>query len=294
MSPTSLNQQTQSLAERLARLQPAMDDTLARLSSGSRLVRPSSDPIGVGLAARYEGRQKRLEAAAVNLQNGASRLQMTDSFLKKLGEAAERMSELATLTGNPSMNPQDRAVYEIEFKGLQEQFRAMIGGTTAEIGGTGDIDEPQGSFQGRQLFGAAPAGGENLVAGAEADVVIRLPEINLRQGAIVHVFHQDAAGEFTFSINDGDAVARIKDAVDQIAASRASVGGAQNRIELAGSALTTAQTNTEAALSSIRDTDVALETTALSRRQMLEEATTAMLAQARDVPRQLLPLLTAR
>lgn len=294
MSPSSLNQQTQSLAERLARLQPAMEDTLARLSSGSRLVRPSSDPVGVGLAARYEGRQKRLEAAAINLQNGASRLQMTDSFLKKLGEAAERMGELAMLTGNPALNVEDRAVYDVEFKGLQEQFRAMIGGTTAEIGGTSDINEPQGQFQSRSLFGAAPAGGDNLVAGAEADVVIRLPELNLRQGAIVHVFHQDAAGEFTFNITDSDAVARIKAAVDQIAGGRAAVGGAQNRIELAGSALTTAETNAEAALSRIRDTDVATETTALSRRQMLEEATTAMLAQARDVPRQLLPLLSAR
>src|SRR5690606_11927976 len=116
MSPTSIIQQTQSRAERLARLQPAMDDTLARLSSGSRLVRPSSDPIGVGLAARYDGRQKRLEAAAINLQNGASRLQMTDSFLKKLGEAAERMGELSVLTNNVALNDQDRAVYEIEFK----------------------------------------------------------------------------------------------------------------------------------------------------------------------------------
>lgn len=294
MSLTSINQQTQSLAERLARLQPAMDDTLARLSSGSRLVRPSSDPVGIGLAARYEGRQKRLEAAAVNLQNGASRLQMTDSFLKKLGEAAERMGELATLAQNPSLNVEDRSVYEIEFKGLQEQFRALIGGTTAEIGGTADIDDPQGKFQDRPLFGAAPVGGENLVAGAESDVVIRLPETNLRQGAIVHIFRQDPAGEFAFTISDSDAVDRIKAAVDQIAAGRASVGGAQNRIELAGSALTTAQTNAEAALSRIRDADIATETTSLARRQMLEEATTAMLAQARDVPRQLLPLLSAR
>jgi len=294
MSPTSLNQQTQSLAERLARLQPAMDDTLARLSSGSRLVRPSLDPIGTGLASRYEGRQKRFEAAAVNLQNGASRLQMTDSFLAKLGQATERMSELATLNGNPALNAEDRHVYELEFIGLQKQLRAMIGGTTAEIGGTSDVAEPQGQFQGRTLFGEAPAGGENLTAGAEHDVVIRLPEVNLRTGATAVIFAQDAAGEFTFKISDGSAVAKIKAAVDQLAAGRAAVGGAQNRIDLASSALATEQTNAEAALSRIRDTDVATETTALSRRQMLEEATTAMLAQARDVPRQLLPLLTAR
>lgn len=292
MSPISLNQQTKSLAERLARLQPSIDDSLARLSSGSRLVRPSSDPIGIGLSARYEGRQKRLEAAAVNLQNGASRLQMTDSMLAKLGLATERMSELAALTRSPALNESDRAVYAEEFSGLQRQLRQMVGGTAAEIGGTSDVD-PQGIFQGRTLFGPMP-GGEMLLAGAEADSVIQLPEINLRQGAMLALFEQDAQGNFNASVFDTDIVEAIKSAVDQLAHGRATIGGAQNRIDLASGALTTAETNLEAALSRIRDTDVATETTALSRRQMLEEANTAMLAQARDVPRQLLPLLSAR
>lgn len=294
MSVVSLNQQTQMLAERLARLQPAMDDTLARLSSGSRLVRPSSDPIGTGLAARYDGNAKRLDAAAVNLQNGASRLQMTDSLLAGLGRAIERMSELASLTRNPSLNDQDRAVYEAEFIGLQEQLRSVVGGTTAEIGGTTDLTSPQGQFQGRILFGPAPAGGEQLVAGAEGDEVISLPEINLRQGGTLALFAQDAGGAFTLTVHDASTVATIKAALDQIASGRAAIGGAQSRINLAGGAIATAQANSEAALSRIRDTDIATETTALARRQMVEQATTAMLAQARDVPRQLLPLLSSR
>ena len=292
MMSVSLHQQTHSLAQRLARLQPAMDDTLARLSSGSRLTKPSDDPIGVGVSARYDARQRRLEAAAVNLQNGASRLQITDSALAGIGRSLERMGELATLTGDAVQSPADREVYAQEFSALQEQLRSLVGGTIAEIGGMSDVTHPQGSFQGRPLFG--PSGGEALAAGANADEQIALPELNLRQGPMLAILQQDGSGEFTLQIGSPGAIAAIKAASEAIGLSRAEVGGAQSRIDFAASAIVTAQTNTEAALSRIRDTDLATETTTLARRQMLAESHVAMLAQAREVPRQLLPLLSAR
>jgi flagellin len=290
----SLNQQTNTLAQRLARLQPALDDSIARLSSGSRLTRPADDPIGVGLVARYEARQKRLEAAEINLQNGASRLQTTDSLLGGLAQALGRMGELATLSQNAVMNADDRQNYASEFKSLQEQIRNVIGGTTAEIGGTTDVPSPQGAFQGRELFGPPPAGGEVLYAGADEDAKITLPDINLRQGSVLAIFAQDPGGAFTLTIDNPNAVTMLSAATGQLSLGRSAVGGAQSRIEFASSAITTAQTNAEAALSRIRDTNVATETTLLTRRQMVEEANTAMLAQAREVPRQLLPLLSSR
>ncbi len=294
MTTISLHQQTQSLAQRLARLQPGMDETLARLSSGTKLTRPSADPIGVGVAARYDARQRRYDAAAVNLQNGASRLQTTDSALAGMARTLERLSELATLTGNAVQSPADREVYNREFVALQEQLRSMIGGTTADIGGTSDVTSPQGSYEGRALFGAPPAGGEFLAAGAEGDEQIALPDANLRQGPMLAIFQQDGTGAFTLQIDAPGTVAAIKAATDQIATKRAAVGGAQSRIEFASSAIATAQTNAEAALSRIRDTDVASESTTLARRQMLEQSHVAMLTQAREVPRHLLPLLSNR
>jgi flagellin len=294
MSLISLHQQTHSLAQRLSRLQPSIDDSLARLSSGKRLGRPADDPIGVGIAARYDAQQKRLDAATVNLQNGASRLQITDSLLSGLGRTLSRMGELASLANGVSLSAADREVYSQEFRVLQDQIRVVIGGTTAEIGGTSDLPTPQGSFQGRPLFGPGPAGGDWLVAGADATNRIALPEINLRQGTIRAVFEQDSNGEFTFAISTPGALGVIKAAVDQIATGRAAVGGAQSRIEFAGSSIATAQTNAEAALSRIQDTDIATETTLLARRQMLAQSHTAMVAQARDVPRQLIPLLHSR
>lgn len=290
MQNVSAQFHARELATGLSRLQPDLNATFARLSSGNRLDQPAVDVAGTGRAAKLDAEQARFRAVEVNLQNGASRLQSTVGHLTVMSRVLSRLSELATLAvGNPAQNSWDTAQYDAEFRQLQDQLRATIGGTTAEIGGTADIASPLGTFQGRTLFGPGP--GETLTVGLLAPDNVTLPVANLRTGATRAVIAQDGAGDHTLAINSPTTAGVLRDALDQVTASLAVVGSVESRVQQAGALAVTRRTNQEAALSAIRDTDIATETTRLSRLQMVQEAHTAMLAQAREATQSLLPLL---
>lgn len=293
MQSVSTQFHARDLAAGLSRLQPDFTATLARLSSGNRLDQPSVDVAGAGRAAKLDAEQARFRAVEVNLQNGSSRLQSTVGQLNVMSRVITRLNELSTLaTGNPTQNPLDTAQYEVEFRQLQQHLRATIGGTTAEIGGTADVPNPTGKFQGRELFGPGP--GETLTIGLHQSESLTLPVTNLRTGAVGSVIAQDGAGEPTLTIGAPGTAGVLREALDQVLNSLAAVGATESRVQQAAVVAVTRRTNQEAALSSIRDTDIAAETTRLSRLQIVQEAHTAMLAQAREATQSLLPLLARR
>ncbi len=279
----------QSLAAGLSRLQPLLDASNSRISSGQRIDRPASDISGVGMASKLDGQQARLEAVEVNLQNGMSRSQVATAQLSTLSRIVTRLSELSTLQNNPVQTDATRQLYATEATELQNQLRQTIGGTTAEVGGESDVGRPLGVFNGRELFGSD--GGDVIAIGLQSDEKVTLPSVDLRHGAMGLLFQQDGSGNFTFDISDAGAGSVLNAALDQLSAGQAEIGAVQSRLELAASATTTARTNTEAALSSIRDVDIAQETTTYTRLQILSESYTAMVAQARDANAKLLPLL---
>ncbi len=289
MTPTVTHQSARDLAAGLARLQPLIDASTSRASGGDRLDRPSRDIAGLGRAAKIDGTQARWSAVKVNLQNVSSQLQVSTDQLRGLNQIVTRLSELATLYQNPVQSVDDRATYALEAEGLQAQLRQIVGGTTAEIGGTADIDRPLGRFNGRNLFG--PDGGEEVALGMDHRDTAKLPVIDLRVGAMGDLVHQDGSGNFTLGLGDATALATLDDALAQIGSAQAEVGSLQSRVESAGRVAVMAHTNGEAALSEIRDTDVAEETTRYTRLQILSEGHTAMLAQAREATAKLLPLL---
>ncbi len=280
-----------SLAAGLTRADARLDTVSARVSSGRRIDRPAADSAGVGQVAHLDSEQTRLRAAEVNVQNGVSRLQATDSQLSVMGKIVTRLSELASLATGPAQVSSDRAQYAAEFGQLQSQLRQIVGGSATEIGGAG-VNEPLGRFNDRELFGSGPA--DRLAIGAESADSLALPVINLRQGAVGALIKQDSAGNFTQSLAAGDSAAlgeTLRAALAQIGDSRALVGAGQSRLGLAAGMLATADANREAALGSIQDADLAAETTEMARLKILSEGHTAMLVQARDVTAKLLPLL---
>lgn len=294
MSSLPLAQNSLGLAANLARLGDLADAASARVSSGRRLDRPSTDPAAVGQVSRLDGESTRLRAVEINLQNGVSRLQATTGQLDVLGRLTTRLSELASLAADPIRSPADTASYATEFTQLQTQLRQIIGGTSAEIGGSG-VASAQGAFNQQELFG--PAAGDTLVIGEAPPARYQPPVLNLRTGALGDLIRQDASGAFTLQLDASTAPAitrGLQAATTQIADAQAQVGAGLSRLDFAASVATTAATNHEAALSAIRDTDLATELTALSRYKILNESHTAMLAQARDASAKLLPLLARR
>lgn len=289
MSSTSFSITSNNLAQGLGRTQEFLGRSVSRLGLGERIATPSDDPPGVGTIAKLDSQTRRNHAASTNVQNAISHLQTSDGMMAKLGTMLTRLSELATRARDPQQNTGDIALYGEEFRTLLQQVRDTIGGTTAQIGGTADLNDPIGMFNGRQLFG--PDSGMTLHIGAGSEQVLTIAPSNLRVGAMASLITQDASGNFLLDVSDASAIADVDNALGQLAAERANLGGTQSRLVLIGQTLTVEGENLDAAVSRIRDADVARETTQVTKLKLLSETGTAMLTQANQSPRAVLRLL---
>jgi flagellin len=253
--------------------------SLARLSSGSKIVKPSDDAAGLAVSEKLQAQNARLMAANTNVQNAQSYVQTADGFLKSMNQMLTRMSELTAMAKDVTKNSSDIDLYNAEFVALKAQLLGTIGdGATT----------PLGSFNGISLFGPN-ATGLVVTIGEATTQTMTISEINLRAttSAVAQLVSLVGAGGFDVR-NSG---ALVVSAIQQIANERATLGAVQSRLEVASAQLQVQYENLEAAISRIRDVDVAEEATALAKAQILVQSGTAMLAQANSVPQSVLRLL---
>lgn len=289
MSAINANLQALQTAAALGCNQDLMNDSLNRLSSGSKMISVADNPVGAGIAGDMTSQNQRLTAAATNIQNAVSYTQTGSDILSAVGSVLERMSEIATLVQGTTQNSSDVGGYQTEFQGLQDQLRNTIGGTTAEIGGTSDVSSPLGSFDGIALFGANPSGYQ-VVLGASAGESMTIPATNLQTGAMLGLIQQDSSGNYTVNISSVSAT-DLTSAIQQVAQDQSSLGAAQERLDLASSTVQTQSQNLGSAISQINDVDVASQSTALATYNVLVQADAAMLAQANSMSAAALKLL---
>jgi len=290
MSVINTNIQAIAAARNLNASQEALGRSLTRLSSGSKIVNPSDDAAGLAVSEKLDAQNRRVKAATTNVQNAISYVQTADGFMSGMTKILSRMSELAILAKDVTKNTTDIALYQEEFNALQDQLRATIGGTTADIGGTADIDTPLGAFNGITLFGAN-ATGLTVTIGQAVGQDMTIPESNLRDGSMLDIIDQNSSGAYALSVTDTDAIGKITSAIQDVATERASLGASQSRLELAAKTLQVEYENLGAAISRIRDVDVAEESTQYAKYSILVQSGTAMLAQANQTPKSVLSLL---
>ena len=290
MSVINTNMQAISAARNLDRSQEMLGRSLNRLSSGSKIVNPSDDAAGLAVSEKLDAQGLRVRAASTNVQNAVSYLQTTDGFMGGMTKILSRMSELGILAKDVTKNSTDTDLYNQEFSALQDQLRATIGGTTAEIGGTTDITTPLGAFNGITLFGPNAAG-LTVTIGQAVGQNMTIPESNLRTGAMLGIVTQDNAGVYAMKATDPGAIDAISNTIQQVATQRATLGASQSRLELAATTLQVESENLSSAISRIRDVDVAQESTNLAKYNILVQSGTAMLAQANQMPQSVLKLL---
>jgi flagellin len=290
MSVINTNIQAIAAARNLNASQEMLGRSLTRLSSGSKIVNPSDDAAGLAVSEKLDAQGRRVKAATTNVQNAVSFVQTADGFMGGMTKILSRMSELAILAKDVTKNSTDVALYQQEFTALQDQLRATIGGTTAEIGGTADIDAPLGAFNGITLFGAN-ASGLTVTIGQAVGQDMTIAESNLRQDDMLGIIGQDGSGAYSLSVTDSNAIADITGAIQQVATERSTLGAAQSRLELAATTLQVEGENLGAAISRIRDVDVAEESTQFAKYNILVQSGTAMLAQANKTPEAVLRLL---
>jgi len=150
-------------------------------------------------------------------------------------------------------------------------------------------------FNGVKLFGndalIAPPNAGLTATGDASGEEMTIPQINLRDGAMGSIIAQDNAGNFLISVTSPNVTNSLDSAGTDVSDERASVGSAQSRLEQVASRLSVEGENLSAAISRIRDVNVADESTQYAKYNILSQAGTAMLAQANQVPQAALKLL---
>lgn len=289
MTAINTNIQATLAARNLDQSQQMLGRSLNRLSSGSKIVNPADDSAGLAVSSKLDAQSLRVQAALTNVQNAVSYLQTSDDFMGGITKILSRMSELSTLAKDVTKSPSDVAVYAKEFTSLQDQLRTTIGGSTAEIGGSAGVVTPTGAFNGTQLFGSSA--GITLSIGQAVGQTLTLPTANLRTGAMLDLIQQDASGNYTLNFDDATALDSLSNTLQQVATDRATLGGAQSRLNLAAATLQVEGENLSSTISRIRDVDVAQESTQLAKYNILVQSGTSMLAQANQMPAAVLKLL---
>lgn len=258
----------------LAASNTALQKSLNRLSSGSKIVTPADDAGGLAVSMKISAAAKRSGAVATNIGNSVSLLQTQDGALKVAAKVLDRMSELKTLYGDPTKNSTDLANYDSEFTALKSQLTSVAGET----------------FNGKALFGS---GASFSVAVTEDGSTSS--QVTMAARDLLAVGSSGGVGALTGSSATNLGAINLTDittAIQNVATMRAQNGAEQSRLGFASELITVNKANLEAASSRIVDVDVAQESTQLARWNTLVQAGTAMLSQANGSAQTALRLLS--
>ena len=247
--------------------------SMQRLSSGLRVNSAKDDSAGLAIAERMNAQVKGMNVAIRNANDAISLSQTAEGALGKVGDSLQRMRELAVQSANASNSTSDRSNLNAEYQELAKEVTRVLTGTT---------------FNGTDLLSTAATltfqVGANNVTTDQIDIATG----DLTAGAGITAV---VAGDITTDTNALSAMDDLDDAIDEITTARAGFGAAQNRFDSVISNLQVAAENTAASRGRIMDADFAMETSNLSRGQILQQAGTAMVAQANQLPQGVLSLL---
>lgn len=263
-----------------------LDGNIERLSSGMRINRAGDDASGLAVSEKLRSQIRGLQRASTNAQDGISFIQTTEGYLQNAQDIMQRIRELAVQSSNGIYTAEDRMQIQVEVSQLVDEIDRIA--SHAEFNGMNMLT---GRF--------AAEGAENTVT---ASMYFHIGA-NMDQRIRVHVGTMTAAGLGVRNVGDNEilslsnpdsanmAIGTIDDALMAISKQRADLGAYQNRLEYAMRGLDVGRENLQAAESRIRDTDMAAEMVSFTRNQILQQAGTAMLAQANISPQSVLQLL---
>ena len=266
----TINTNLQSLNSQraLTGSQSSLSTSMARLSSGLRVNSAKDDAAGLAIAERMNAQVKGMNVAIRNANDGISYAQTAEGALGKVGENLQRMRELAVQAANGTNGTVDVGSMGKEYAELKAENQRLIDGT---------------KFNGNAVFNGAAV---NFQIGAGTTAAV--DQISVAALTITNTL---GTGALTDNASGVTEMAALDTALDTVNAARATLGATQNRFEAVVSNLQVAAENQSAARSRIMDADFASETANLSRAQILQQAGTAMLAQANQLPQNVLSLL---
>ncbi|MGZ8094884.1 MAG: flagellin N-terminal helical domain-containing protein [Methylosarcina sp.] len=263
----------------LSASQSSLNSSIQRLSSGLRINSAKDDAAGLAISERMNAQIKGMNVAIRNANDGISLAQTAEGALGKIGDNLQRMRELAVQSANDSNSATDRTSLDNEYKQLALENERIIDNT---------------KFNGQQLLdgtgGNAGAFRFQVGSGTSVDNEITVTTTDI--AAAIGTNTQGAAATLGATADTAQtAMDDLDTALNAINSKRAEFGATQNRFESVIGSLQQASENQSAARSRIMDADFAAETANMTRGQILQQAGTAMLAQANSLPNGVLTLL---
>jgi flagellin len=257
----------------LSKTQVSLNQSLQRLSSGLRINSAADDAAGLAISEGMKAQIKSMNQAIRNANDGVSLVQTAEGALNEVSNILGRMRELTTQAATGTVDSTQRSYIASEFGQLAAEITRIASAT---------------NFNGIKLTGTT-AGVVNIQVGTGAcafdTIAISLTAMDAATLSVDSAFSTGGTTEAQSMLSTIDA------AISTVSAQRAKLGASQNRFQSVITNLQVASENTSAAQSRIADADIASETAAMTRANILTQAGTAILAQANQAPQAALKLL---
>ena len=288
MISINTNTAATSAAYNLSNTNVNLQRSLNRLSSGSRINSSMDDAGGLAVSMKLSASIRRTEATQANVNNALAMLETQDGVLKTADKVVGRMSELVQLATDITKSSTDTALYQTEYESLQKQLVSMMGEqfnsialfTTGDNSGTIDT--------GSSYSVVTSQNGEQTIDISQIDLGAVGYYVGTASGSSGAIDTDDVFASATAA---AAAISNITEAIQTLATLRATNGSEQVRLTFAADMLAVNKTNLEAANGRITDVDIASESANLARLNILQQAGTAMLAQANQANQSVLRLL---
>ena len=250
----------------------AMSTAMQQLSTGSRINSAKDDAAGLGISQNMTSQIRGLNQAVRNVNDGISMMQTTEGALVEVSNMLQRMRELAVQSANGTYSPTQRTYLQTEFDALSTQIGRI---------GTDTKWNDQATLATTATY--------TYQAGTSNGTTITVTLSGMSQGDLGLTGVNASIGAST--TNAVSALTVIDAAIDKVNLNRAKIGSGINQMSYAADNLSNISTNLSASRSSIQDTDYASASTQLSKAQIVQQAATAMLAQANQHSQSVLSLL---
>lgn len=252
-----------------------MSNAMEQLSTGKRINSSGDDAAGMAIGESMTAQVRGLNQAVRNANDGINLLQTAEGAMTEQSNMLQRMRELAVQSNNGTLSTTQQSYLQTEFNALTTQISTIASNTTwnglsVMVASANTFAFQVGTSSGQTfsvtISGTVAAAGALSIAGVVITTTVSAARAS-------------------------EAITTIDSAIDYINNVRATIGASINRLSYAADNLTNISQNVQASRSSIMDTDYATASTQLSRAQIVQQAATAMLAQANQQPQSVLALL---
>jgi len=279
---TVINTNTGSLYAQQAMTTNArgLSAVMQQLSTGKRINNAVDDVAGMAISTRLTSQIRGLNQAVRNTNDGISLIQTAEGATEQVTNMLQRMRELAVQASNDTNNTNDRSYLDLEFQALSTQIGVIA--TNAQWNGSNVLDgTSRGSGSGVFSFQVGANSGQTIA------VTLSNMTTNSGSGKLSAI----TSNAITSTAAAGSALGTIITALDTVALERSNMGAVISRLQFTSDNLATVSAKAQESRSRIEDTDYSQATTELAKRNIIQQAAQAMLAQANQQPQAVLSLL---